>query len=213
MDLAIPLVFPDYLIAVNTPQMVVSVPDMLPFVDLIPERVTIQTIKSKLPYLGHAGVLIVDGSSGLTNYYEYGRYDREGKGLVRAVRVSDVQIKSGRPTADSLKKVLDEISSRSGQKGAIKGAYIEVPSGKFKDMLSYAKRREKENTNPKRVPYDLMNNSCPHFSMNTVAASGVPLPPIVDPRPVGHAALVRLKYPDVDFAPPSTLSLEGIVLP
>lgn len=213
MDVAIPIVFPDYLIAVDTPQAVVNVPDLLPFVDILPARVTIHTIKSKVPYLGHAGVLLIDGTSGLTKYFEYGRYDRAAKGLVRSVRVSDVQLKSGKPTQDSMKRVFSEISTRSGQGGAIKGAYIEVAPGKFSDMVSYAKRREKENTNPKRTPYDLLSNSCLHFAVNTVAAAGPPLPPVADPRPLGHIDLIRSSYPALDFKPPSTLVVEGVALP
>ncbi len=146
MDVAIPLAFPDYLIAVETPQAVVRVPALLPFIDLLPERIIIKEQKSKAPYLGHAGVLFFGGQSGLSKYYEYGRYDRAATGLVRRVRIPDTA-----PGDDAaLAKVLSAISQKSGQDGAIKGAYIELSDGAFEKMLAYSEKREKENHNPRR---------------------------------------------------------------
>lgn len=205
MDIAIPLVFPDYLIAVSTPQMVVSVPDLLPFFDILPEKRIIKEQVAKLPYLGHAGVLFYNGSNGLTKYYEYGRYDRAAKGLVRRVRVSDVKVGDHK----SLTKVMKEISTKSGQGGSIKGAYIQIKSGGFDKMLDYAQKREKENNNPKRKSYDIISYSCLHFALAVVEAAAVSLPPVVDPRPTGHIRLVRMMYRDLDFTPPSTLHIDA----
>lgn len=205
MDVAIPLVFPDYLIAVNTPHTVVSVPDLLPFFDILPEKIVIKEQAAKLPYLGHAGVLFYKGSSGLTKYYEYGRYDRAQKGLVRRVRVSDVKVGD----STSLAKVLGEISKKSGQNGAIKGAYIEVAAGGFEKMLAYSQKREKENNDPKRKPYDITGYSCLHFALAVVEAAGVSLPPVIDPRPSGHMTLLRMSYRDLDFKPPASLSIDA----
>jgi len=204
MDVAIPLAFPDYLIAVETPQAVIEVPDLLPWVDLLPERIVIKEDKAKLPYLGHAGVLFFDGATGLSKYYEYGRYDRAAKGLVRRVRIPDVTPGD----QASLAKVLAAISRKSGQNGSIKGAYIETESGGFAKMLAYASRREKENRNPKRKVYDITGHSCLHFAMSVCEAAGVSLPPIVDPRPTGHLSLVRMMHRDLDFKPPKSLSVD-----
>ena len=60
-----------------------------------------------IPFTGYAGVLLIDNKTGLTKYYEYGRYDKEGKGLVRTVTISNVVIgKDGKPTIQSLNKVI-----------------------------------------------------------------------------------------------------------
>ena len=60
-----------------------------------------------IPFTGHAGVLLIDNKTGLIKYYEYGRYDKEGKGLVRTVTISNVVIgKDGKPTIQSLNKVI-----------------------------------------------------------------------------------------------------------
>ena len=53
-DIAIPIVFPDYLIAVNTPKTKVKVPDLIPGFDLFPDAVVILETKNKLPERGHA---------------------------------------------------------------------------------------------------------------------------------------------------------------
>ncbi|WP_082989220.1 RHS repeat domain-containing protein [Culturomica massiliensis] len=60
-----------------------------------------------IPFTGYAGVLLIDNKTGLTKYYEYGRYDKEGKGLIRTVTISNVVIgKDGKPTIQSLNKVI-----------------------------------------------------------------------------------------------------------
>mgnify|MGYP007019933133 CR=1 FL=1 len=46
----------------------------------------------KIGNLGHAGVLLIDNKTGVTKYYEYGRYDKEGKGVVRTFAVPNVKI-------------------------------------------------------------------------------------------------------------------------
>ena len=52
----------------------------------------ISTPIGKIGNLGHAGVLLIDNKTGVTKYYEYGRYDKEGKGIVRTFAVPDVKI-------------------------------------------------------------------------------------------------------------------------
>jgi hypothetical protein len=82
--------------------------------------------------LGHAGILLIEGSSGRTRYYEYGRYDPAQLGLTRRQTVADVRIgKSGRATKKSLATTLAEISVKAGQNGRIAGAYIELAAGAF----------------------------------------------------------------------------------
>jgi hypothetical protein len=59
-----------------------------------------------IPFTGHAGVLLINDKT----YYEYGRYDKEGKGLVRTASVPNVVIgKDGKPTTESLNKVMKQL--------------------------------------------------------------------------------------------------------
>ena len=131
-DIAIPIVFPDYLIAVSTPKTILPIPDLLPGIDILPANIEIPETKNKFPELGHAGVLFINGSNGTTKYYEYGRYGGS-LGAVRRREIRDVSMQGGHPTKPTLSYTLSQISVKSGQNGRILGAYIEVP-GKYSAM-------------------------------------------------------------------------------
>lgn len=173
-DIVIPIVFPDYLISVNTPKTGLSIPDLLPGIDILPDRIDIPETRNKFPELGHAGVLFINGASGTTKYYEYGRYNGP-LGYVRKLSIRDVRLQGGHPTKASLSYTLSQISVKTGQSGRIAGAYIEVPN-KYRAMLSYAQSRQLENNNPMRRPYDLFTNSCNHFMKGVLESAGVELP-------------------------------------
>jgi hypothetical protein len=201
MDAVIPIVFPDYLIAVNTPPIKIKIPDVLPWIDVMPDHYAVAATKNKVPELGHAGVLLIEGKTGVTRYYEYGRYDPAGLGLTRSVRVSNVGIdKEGRPTMATLKQVLREISTKAGHGGRISGVYVETP-GKFPDMEKYARSRLSDNKNPKRVPYNLTSNSCITFAKEVAEAGGVATPWMLDPRPNSYIGEFQADFPDVQYNP------------
>jgi len=73
-DVVIPIVFPDYLISVNTPTTRLPIPDLWPWGDILPDDVEVPATRNRLPELGHAGVLFISGARGTTKYYEYGRW-------------------------------------------------------------------------------------------------------------------------------------------
>jgi hypothetical protein len=210
VDVAIPVVFPDYLIMVETPAFKIDLPDFLAG----PKgAISIPGTKNKVPYLGHAGILFIDGTTGTTKYFEYGRYDPAALGLVRKQSVPNVTLaKDGRPTEVSLRGTLAAVSRLSGQGGRIVGAYIELPFGSYKAMLKYATDRKGENTNPKRPPYELLSHSCNHFMKDTALAGGAKVPSVIDPRPAGYIERVRGDFADLDFTPPKALTIEGITL-
>ena len=120
-----------------------------------------------IPFTGHAGVLLIDNKTGLTKYYEYGRYNGDRIGRVRPVTIPNVVIgKDGKPTLKSLNKVLKQLSDISGDHGDIEGAYI--ISDKFKEMNDYAKNKMKENDDPKRKKYSIINNNCATFAEDVI---------------------------------------------
>ena len=212
-DVAIPIVFPDYLIAVNTPAVTVKAPGFFPDWDILPKQFTVPATKQKLPYLGHAGILFFNGSTGVTKYYEYGRYDPAALGLVRKLSVPDVTMADdGRPTRKSLAGVLAAVSRKSGQNGKISGAYIELDAGAYVKMLGYAADRMKENGDADREPYALLSNSCLHFMRGTAVAGGARMPTVVAPQPAGYIVQVRLRHTDLDFELPDRLTVEDIEL-
>ena len=93
----------------------------------------------KIPHTGHSGVLLIDNKTGLTKYYEYGRYDRANVGVTLNKKVPDVTLKDGSPTLESLNNVLSTISRQSGDNGNIEGAYIK--SENFKLMNAFAEKK------------------------------------------------------------------------
>ena len=160
--------------------------------------------------LGHAGVLLIDNKTGTTKYYEYGRYPtKDGtKGRVRRVTIPDVIIgEDGKPTAASLKKVMNAISKRSGQGGRIEAAYTK---GDFKTMNDYAQAMLKR-TNPgneeydkDRDPYDLFSNNCGTFAcdvLNTDEINDALSPWIIIPTPDNMAEEYQDEFDSVSFNP------------
>lgn len=120
-----------------------------------------------IPFTGHAGVLLIDNKTGLTKYYEYGRYDEENKGVVRNITVPNVIIgKDGKPTIESLNNVMKQLSEKAGHNGDIDGAYI--ISDKFKEMNDYALNKMSENSNPDRKEYSLLTNNCATFAEEVI---------------------------------------------
>ena len=129
----------------------------------------IESAGMKIPGLGHAGILLINNKTGLTKYYEYGRYDRENIGVTRSYAIPNVVIgEDGKPTKESLDNVFEAISVKSGKGHSIKGAYIE--SDEFDKMNSYAKQRLADNDNPERQVYSLTNNNCSTFAADVISS-------------------------------------------
>jgi RHS repeat-associated protein len=130
--------------------------------------------------LGHAGVLLINPKSGLTRYYEFGRYD-ETSGFVRRVPIGNVVMQNGAPTTDSLGAVLAQISQNSGQGGPIQGAYF--AGADFQRMEAYASglagKTSADGGYGDWSPY----NSCGTFVQDTLKKGGIDTPWMVDPRP------------------------------
>lgn len=143
----------------------------------------IQTPVGKIVGLGHACVLLIDNKTGTTRYYEYGRYDADGKGLVRTVKTSKVKIgKDGKPTVESLNKVLEQLSKKSGNGGRIRAAY--VISDQYSKMKAYADGKLAENNDPDRKEYGLNSNNCGTFARDVIAQDeDVDNPTIHNPTP------------------------------
>ena len=159
------------------------------------------------PATGHAGVLLIDNTTGLTKYYEYGRYDKENKGIVRTYQVPNVEMKDGLPTAESLNAVLNTISKKSGKGQVLKGAYIK--SDDFNIMNDYAKLKLKENTDKNRVPYNIFTNNCGTFADDVIKQDQTFfLPIIIDPRPVSIIKEYQGIYTSIFYDPKKGTTIE-----
>jgi len=160
-------------------------------------------------HLGHAGILLIDNETGLTKYYEYGRYDPENKGWVRKITIPNVEIgENGKPTIESLNKVLSVISEKSGHNGRIEGVYIE--SEKFKEMNDFALKKLKENKDPNRKTYSILSNNCGTFCVDVLGQDEqLDLPWILDPRPNSIIEEFRDEFPNVDYNPTTNTTTLG----
>ena len=163
----------------------------------------ISTPIGKIGNLGHAGVLLIDNKTGVTKYYEYGRYDKEGKGVVRTFAVPNVKIgQDKKPTLESLNKTLSIISEQAGHAGRIEGAYIE--SDKFKEMKNYAESKIAENANSKRKEYSLRNNNCGTFAADVLKQDPSvkdKAPVIIDPRPNSIVKEYQDNFKSLNYGP------------
>jgi len=200
-DLVIPIVFPDYKITVETPAARVKVPGYLPYVDILPNEIRVPHTKNKISDLGHAGVLFINGKSGITKYYEYGRYDPNKLGWVKKMlNLPDVTINSSGVVEQSLSRVLKVISDKAGKRGRISAAYIEVDN-KYQAMLDYAQHRIALNSNPNRERYDIASYSCVHFMKGVMEAAGVDTPWMLDPRPTSYIEEIQDDFPVLEYMP------------
>lgn len=206
-DLVIPIVFPDYKITVEIKRTKV---DVIPWVDF--DNITIPKYKETVSNLGHAGIFFVNGKTGTTKYFEYGRYDPpHNLGIVaKAANLPDAKLVNGEIDVSSLIKPLDFISRISGQSGRIQGVYLEVEN-KYKEMLDYARIKKSQNANPNRRPYSLTTNSCIHFVKKMTEIAGLETPWMIDPRPNSYMGEFRDDYKDLDYSPKTkTILIEGV---
>lgn len=205
MGIFIPIVFTEYKITVEVPKTQV---DLLPWVQW--DNIQIPAYKNKHSNLGHAGALFIKSSSGTTKYYEYGRYDAQGLGLVRRVPIPDVKVNKDGIDLVSLKAPLRQIAKIAGQYSKIQAAYIKV-EGKFGALLDFAEHRKAQNANTNRKPYSILSNSCIHFVKDLATRAGIITPWMVDPRPNSYIGEFRDDFPDLDYDPKAnTLVIEGL---
>ena len=167
------MVFPDYQIEVVDEQSF----------DIF--GIKVKRPKLKAPYLGHAGVILINGDTGVTRYYEYGRYPNsisEIAGNVRKRVVSNVSIVNGLITESSLLKVLNEVSQRAGQEGRISGVVLR--GSFFSEADLWLKERLAQNNSPEKLEYDLFTNNCMTFVIELadyLALDPTWKPPVVVP--------------------------------
>ena len=184
-DVVIPIVYPDYKIAVGG---------------------------RHLPYLGHAGVLLINGKSGGTHYYEYGRYapppgvKDNVSGRVRDYVPAKVKLgRDGHATRHTLQRVLAQVAQYAcPTKPAyrrIEAAYVCLP-GAWGKMKSYTDRRKAQNNDPNRMSYWVLFNNCMTLAQQTMLVGGAAFA-TSGPAPTDWIEDVRDLYPDLDYDPKS----------
>ncbi|RMF75120.1 MAG: RHS repeat-associated core domain-containing protein [Acidobacteria bacterium] len=125
--------------------------------------------------LGHSGVVLIDPDSGLTRYFEYGRYDAEEHGLVQTDTIPDVVMgEDKRPTQESMDNLMQALSKKFGQRGAVEGA--DFQDADFASMLEYAEGLQATTEAGQGEPYSLTGNNCATFCEDVLEAGGVDTP-------------------------------------
>lgn len=135
---------------------------------------------SKFP-TGHAGVLFVD-NTGVTKFREYGRYANRGKqdGIIGRVNdpvaVPNVKMENGKPSVQSLQRVLAKLSHHQyGPKGG-KVAAMPYSVKDVRKGLDYADSLYNERLNPDRAKkgnkYEILSNNCSTFANECINRSG-----------------------------------------
>lgn len=187
-DFLIPIVFPEYEIQVDSETIEVF-------------GYKVSTPSGKVPYLGHAGVILINGDTGLTRYYEFGRYpnpDSDIPGNVRKVPANDVVIKNGLITETSFKVMLRKVSKISGQKGAISGVVLR--GSFFKKADDWLKLKLKQNNNTDKEKYDLYTHNCMTFVIDLADYLGLETswrPSVV--VPTVYIEQFQLTKPDLEY--------------
>lgn len=143
-DLIIPIVFPNYVIHYEG---------------------------DAIPTLAHAGMLIVDGNTRTTRYYEWGRYDQvpEGQnqlGLVRKITIPGAIIQNGEATSSSLSNILANISSSVTSGPAEQNAAgVYEGEGIFDSAINWLSSQNGTGYRSNYGEHDILTNNCLHRSL------------------------------------------------
>nr|NIW98807.1 hypothetical protein [Phycisphaerae bacterium] len=154
----------------------------------------------EVPRLGHAGIVIIDSKTGHTRYYEYGRYDAQNLGIVKRRIIPNLEMGSdGKPTKESMQKLLSFLSKRWGQGSKIEGAYVQ--NDNFEEMIEYAESRRLQNTDENRESYNELSNNCATFCMDVLEAGDAETPLSILDWPNEDIEDLQDIYPSVRFDP------------
>lgn len=121
-----------------------------------------------LPF-GHAGIVLVEGGTGLTKYYEYGRYFKDSNdkhiGGVRNRSVPNLSLNSnGWPTVASLHNLAKSITHSAGKDTYMQGNFDHTCGG-FDKAIAFAESYNNPN-------YNFYSNNCMTFAHKVNAARG-----------------------------------------
>jgi len=92
--------------------------------------------------LGHAGAVVVEGDTGATRYFEYGRYARDDEGnlvgIVRSFKVSNLTITSDEIDKNSLRSMVVNLNGRAGANTPESGIIVSLLEGGYASAIEFA---------------------------------------------------------------------------
>lgn len=199
-DFVVAIVFPEQPIQVQTERTIrAALPDWmegaaLDALELFGAKRT-DSGSLKANFLGHAAVAFANGRTGLTRYWEYGRYDPAQRGICQNVRVPDLEITSDyEATPDSLNKLFARVSESSGAGTRVSAALCRVEVGTHMKLEQYCRRVDHNTRNKTAEEYKVLSNSCLHFMRRVMEEAGLDTPRIWDPRPASYIAALQDRF-------------------
>ena len=184
-DFIFPIVYPDYQV-------------------YIPEKYRLSVLNYELigskEKLGHAGVLIINGQDGVSKYYEFGRYDKEERGIVRNVKIQNAIIKDYKITESSLSNILDELSKTAGQNGRIESAVF--IGDYYKKAYNWLTNDNNPYRRNDRDEYNILNFNCMKFVLDLLDHLEIPINwPGLFVKPDQEIAELQDDYIDLRYTP------------
>ena len=159
-----------------------------------------------IPFIGHAGVLLIDNKTGESKYYDFGRYGDNAKGLVRSntnlnFQLDNIPINSkGELDKDAISDRLKTVSEKVAKGSEIMGAYIE--SNKYNEMVDYSDKKFQETNDPNSEnTYNEISHNCATFASDVIRqdqdVNGAPTPFLF--MPIHFTAWYQTYYPPVSY--------------
>jgi RHS repeat-associated protein len=123
------------------------------------------TSAGRLP-LGHGAVVSVNPATGGTRYWEYGRYDSAGNGVVRTRPIPNLEMgPDGYPTTESMEELLGNLSRRFGNGVPIEAQYYRDADHEKIDQFAKERMGDEE-----RDDYSVLWNNCFNFAADAIRA-------------------------------------------
>jgi RHS repeat-associated protein len=158
----------------------------------------INTSGVSVPYINHAGVLLIDNKSGEVSYYQFGRYGKDNKGLVQGVGLKPIGVENGKLNENEISDRLIYISKKYGKGSEIEGAYIQ--SDKYEEMKQYADDKMEETKENSEDTYDILTNNCATFSSDVIQRDNNITPPILKlVLPKQYSIFYRLSHSKINY--------------
>lgn len=189
-DVAIPIVYPNQPIAIPATEVAKQIPFELDVRESLEATFTQPGASPPLSIarwngddayvlgLGHAGIAMIDGTTGAVKYYEYGRYDRANYGQVRSVTsIAGITISfepsTGDPINASLLQLAAALTQTNGGPYGFEAVYVKLANGAFNAMVSFSETRKAEVQAHSAPAYNVASNHCFTFAMEVASAAGV----------------------------------------
>lgn len=130
--------------------------------------------------LGHGMVIAVDENTGKTRGSEYGRYDKENKGLARRVTVPDLQMADpGNPTKEELNAYANKLYNSYAKKhnkekigNKVKIHYVKgADENKMIELMKNAETNDRKNGFYTNHNYRILDHNCGTYGADMIKKS------------------------------------------